>query len=220
MRRTVRRCCTLVLGMALFAPLLVAQQQGLDGDFSRLSAKERSRLAREEEAAAQGDSLFQRMMAEAEGLFRAMRYEDAMAGYERARILRPLNVYPPVKIDDLRALIARRDAVRPDSAALASTAATPVPAQAAPTAPSTAFPEPAPAGLTLPPDGRAVEDAPLEFVEERFKEGNASVVQRTVTAAGEVHVYRKVTHPWGATFHFRDGLPIDARAWNDRFGGR
>lgn len=206
--------------MALFAPPLLAQQQGLEGDFSRLSAKERSRLAREEEEGARSDSLFQRVMAEAEALFRAMRYEDAMAGYERARILRPLNVYPPVKIDDLRALIARRDSARPDSVALAPPAAQPVPAQEAPTAPSTAVPEPAPVMRPPPPAGRAGEDAPQEFVEERFKEGNAAVVQRTVAAGGEVHVFRKVTHPWGATFHFRDGLPIDARTWNDRFGGR
>jgi hypothetical protein len=39
-----------------------------------------------------------------------MRYEDALALYQQARQQRPYNVYPKVKIQDVRALIQARDA--------------------------------------------------------------------------------------------------------------
>ena len=251
--------CAGVLG-ALVAP---GQDRGLSGEFSQLSAKERSRLAREESEAAMKDTAFQATMARAEAHFQARRYEDAMADYERARGLRPLNVYPPVKIDDLRVLIAKRDAAvaqaKADSAARSAPPpapptvpapelpvdARPVPQQAPAHAPELekdvttkpADPEPLPPARSVPPPTRPVprpevrSSVPVQepsvavvrepgIHEEQFKEGNAIVLQRTVTTATEVHVYRKVTHPWGRTFHFLDGLPVDERAWTDRFGDK
>ena len=253
-----------LIGMGVLAVCAArAQDHGLSGEFSQLSAKERSRLAREESEAALKDTAFQATMAQAEVHFQARRYEAAMAGYERARGLRPLNVYPPVKIDDLRALIAKRDAAiaqaRADSAARSVPAPQPLvvreeevperapmpteePLTKTPgTAPvqvvEAAPPEPAPARPRATPQARPAPtpvvrpdvkgaEPPVPAVrepgihEEQFKEGNAIVLQRTVTTATEVHIYRKVTHPWGRTFHFLDGLPVDERAWTERFGDR
>ncbi|MBK9276149.1 MAG: hypothetical protein IPM49_16635 [Flavobacteriales bacterium] len=251
-------------GVGVLAVLAAgAQDRGLSGEFSQLSAKERSRLAREEIEAALKDTAFQATMARAEAHFQARRYEVAMADYERARALRPLNVYPPVKIDDLRVLIAKRDAAvaqaRADSAArsvpppeppvvreeeVAERAPSP-PEQPVVTAPGTAPaqvveaapPEPVPPRPRATPQARPAPtpvvrpdvkgpEPPVPAVrepgihEEQFKEGNAIVLQRTVTTATEVHIYRKVTHPWGRTFHFLDGLPVDERAWTERFGDR
>lgn len=240
--------------------LVHAQENGLTSEFSRLSAKERTRLAREESEAALRDTAFQATMARAEGHFQARRYEAAMADYEHARAIRPLNVYPPVKIGDLRVLIAKRDAAieqaRADSSARAATSAAvrvqehaPPPASPAEQAPvRTASPAPpdtagqgrsvtAPKASAAPPPARPAPRTPVSVIpkeqapaaavarepgihEEQFKEGNAIVLQRTVTTPTEVHVYRKVTHPWGRTFHFLDGLPVDERAWTDRFGDR
>ncbi|MBV6405503.1 MAG: hypothetical protein IT228_04040 [Flavobacteriales bacterium] len=251
----------------------VAQDKGLTAEFSRLSAKERSRLAKEESEAARKDTAFQATMARAEAHFQARRYEAAVADFEKARAMRPLNVYPPVKLDDLRVLIAKRDAAdrqrKADSVARAAPVVpvpapeppavreVPVPAAEPPVAPAapappTAAPEvreapprpvdtpvvqkapPLPAAdpPARPAPRTVVRTAPPDSVpsmppsrepgvhEEQFKEGNALVLQRTVTTATEVHVYRKVTHPWGGVFHFLDGLPVDERAWTERFGDR
>jgi hypothetical protein len=261
-RRLLRSLVLTGVG-ALTAPVAAAQDHGLSGEFSRLSAKERSRLAREESEASVKDTAFQATMARAEVHFQARRYEDAMADYERARGLRPLNVYPPVKIDDLRVLIAKRDAAvaqaRADSVRrsahppVPSTVPTPElpvderpvleqaparsaeplvvdtaePADPGPTPPSPSVPpstRPAPRPVVRSSDQVPAPAVPVArepgIHEEQFKEGNAIVLQRTVTTASEVHIYRKVTHPWGHTFHFLDGLPVDERAWTDRFGDK
>jgi hypothetical protein len=91
------------------APLVQAQRDSsLTSEFARMSARERARVAREEEAAAATDTAFQAMMQQGEEHFRAARYEEALASYQRARSRRPLNVHPKVKIQDLEALIARQ----------------------------------------------------------------------------------------------------------------
>ena len=48
------------------------------------------------------------VMQRAERAFQEGRYEEAIKGYEEARSMRPYNVYPKVKIEDLRALLARQ----------------------------------------------------------------------------------------------------------------
>jgi hypothetical protein len=55
--------------------------------------------------------------------------------------------------------------------------------------------------------------------EREYREGNAFVTERTVTANGRSIVYKRVVHAW-ATYHFEDGKPIDERVWRERFGGR
>lgn len=82
----------------------------LTRDFEHLSAKERARIAKKEQEESAKDPRYQAMMTEAEDLFRKQQYDDALVRYQEARNLRPLNVYPKVKIQDLQALIAKRDA--------------------------------------------------------------------------------------------------------------
>ncbi|MBK9540240.1 MAG: hypothetical protein IPO12_16075 [Flavobacteriales bacterium] len=80
------------------------------GSFAQLSAKERTRMAKQEENEANQDVEYLALMESAERHFQAQRFDDAMAVFEKARERRPLNVYPKVKIDDLRVLISKRDA--------------------------------------------------------------------------------------------------------------
>lgn len=101
-----------VLCVGAFLGNVPAFGQGgeLTGDFGKLSAKERARIAKEEDENAAKDADFQTLMTAAEALFRTKDYEGALAKYEEARTRRPFNVYPKVKIQDLQALIAKRDA--------------------------------------------------------------------------------------------------------------
>lgn len=82
----------------------------LTRDFEHLSAKERARIAKKEQEESAKDPRYQAVMTQAEELFRKQQYDDALVHYQEARNLRPLNVYPKVKIQDLQALIAKRDA--------------------------------------------------------------------------------------------------------------
>ena len=88
----------------------MAQPDALARDFEKLSAKERARIAKEEQASSLKDAPYQAVMAEAELLFQRSQYEASLAKFQEARVLRPYNVYPKVKIQDLQALIAERDA--------------------------------------------------------------------------------------------------------------
>lgn len=102
--------------MALLLVSLVGYAQrdsSLSRDFEKLSAKERARIAKEEQENAEKDGAYQSVMAEAETLFRQQQYEASMEKFKAARTMRPYNVYPKVKIQDLEALIARRDAEKP-----------------------------------------------------------------------------------------------------------
>lgn len=103
----------LVLPAWLLVSAIQAQpDSSLTPEFAGMSAKERSRLARKEAEEAGQDAAFQAVMRDAEALFTAQRYDEALARFEEARRLRPLNVYPKVKIQDLQALIAKRNAER------------------------------------------------------------------------------------------------------------
>lgn len=100
---------TFVLGLSLAAALPVAAQPDqLTEEFGKLSAKERARIAKEEEENAVKDPVFQALMAAGEELFRKGEFEAAMGKYQEARALRPYNVYPKVKIQDLQVLIKQR----------------------------------------------------------------------------------------------------------------
>jgi len=97
---------TLLMGLCVHAQ----DDDGLARDFQKLSAKERARIAKEEQEAAKNDVAYQTVMVEAELHFRELRFEESMAKFKEARVLRPYNVYPKVKIKDLEVLIAKRDA--------------------------------------------------------------------------------------------------------------
>lgn len=95
----------------LYLALLVqAQPADLTADFGKLSARERARVAREEQENAARDAVYQAVMKAAEELFRRQEFDSALARYSEARLLRPYNVYPKVKIQDLQALLAQREA--------------------------------------------------------------------------------------------------------------
>lgn len=251
------------------ATTVAAQEEGLARDFEKLNAKERARIAKEEQEAAHVDVGFQAVMTQAEDLFRHLRYEESMAKFKEARRMRPYNVYPKVKIQDLQALIARRDAkaaaaaLVPGSVITAEASAEPpVPVVQAPVElVSPANPEPvSPARLVISDPVREpsaeVSDAPRPTVVEEpvrvvfaekaappveavprvmappteapvlvegervYKEGRSVVVERTVQQDGHLVVFRKVTHPWGEVNHFRDGVPVSARAYQQAMDAR
>lgn len=99
-------------------PLQAQSDSSLTREFERLDAKERARIAKQEQEAALTDTRFQEVMSAAEGLFRQQRYDEALLKYQEARGIRPYNVYPKVKIQDLQALIAKRNAEEAQAQAL------------------------------------------------------------------------------------------------------
>lgn len=236
----------LLVTVACLAPVAVmAQDGGLEGEFSKLSARERTRIAQQEESAAREDEQFQALMHSAEELFRAQRYEEAMERFQQARDMRPYNVYPRVKIQDLQALIAQRHAEaavhvqqeelpvsQPQAAT--RTPVAPVGHPAAETRTPTPLTSQPGERTMLPPQVQAVRpdtirrepvpqpEAAAPFVEgERItKEGRAVVLERSLLLEGRPTVFRKVMHPWGETVYFKDGKPVPEREWSTVFGGR
>ncbi len=85
----------------------------------------------------------------------------------------------------------------------------------------TAAPVHAPASVPEPRATPVVEAPPMQdgMVERTYKEGNAHVIERSLTVEGHTTVFKRVIHPWGGTYHFRDGKAIDERVWKEQFGG-
>ncbi len=134
--------------------------ESLTSDFSRLSAKERSRIAAKETEEAAKDTSYQALMHKADNAFQAGRYQEALATFQQARVLRPYNVYPKVKIEDLQALIRKKEQENkvpaPPEALPEDTTARPVkappalvPEKVQPTLPEEEKPVPAPAPTPL-----------------------------------------------------------------------
>lgn len=159
----VRRACLLPLALAACTAMAQRGNESLTGDFGKLSAKERSRIAEREAQESAKDTIYQREMHNADLAFQQGRYEDALALFREARKLRPYNVYPKVKIEDLQALIKKK---QEESAKQAQEAEPPAPSvspqvpaaqQLAPAAPPvesptpTAKPEPASTAPPSPP---------------------------------------------------------------------
>lgn len=247
------RLAFLVIVSAWTAPCTAQETDGLTSDFDKLSPKERSKIAAKETREAAADSGYQVLMQRADVAFRAGRYEDALSIFEKARVLRPYNVYPKVKIQDLQALIKRRDRELSEQKSKAAPPAAPVEvaAPAPPVTPMTAPPPSAPgppkaaSEQPIPPastEGRGdpapekasppsfssfgtarpapppeVEAEPATLGERIYMEAGATVIERTVEDEGRPVVYKKVVHPWGRTFYFKDGLAISEQAWNNRF---
>lgn len=219
--------------------------QGGESQFGTMSAKERSRIAKAEEEGASNDSRYQALMTHAENLFREHRFEEALEGFIEARDLRPFNVYPRVKIQDLQALIARRDQEeeRPEVPTPVDPAPLGVPSDpinqeveptpavepkaVEPQIPKAPSPQPIqpPKELQRPAPGIKQESPrpqetpqPLEEGERIYKEGRAVVVERSATVEGKAVIFRKVLHPWGEVMYFRDGASIPERIWVETFG--
>lgn len=225
--------------MLCWAGHAFAQEQGIDGEFSRLTAKERTRIAKEEEQGASVDARFQQLMTEAEGLFRAKHYEEALRLFTEARDLRPYNVYPRVKIQDLQALLARLGEVpvvegnTGAEGTLPSSGIVPALQDDAPAFGNAAMddasgidvtpPPPDPAPSPRRPSGPGVEGedrSSIRISERVHKEGRAVVLERCATLEGKTVAFRKVMHPWGEVVYFRDGVAIPDHVWYEVFGDR
>lgn len=160
----------LVLAAMWAAPCAAQGKDGsLTTDFKKLSPKERSKIAAQETEAAAMDSGYQDIMQQADVAFRAGRYEDALAAFQHARTLRPYNVYPKVKIQDLQALIKQRDqeraAQKPEPPPAATPEQTEAPKPAATAPPVT--PPPVETG-PAPPEATPVEqDTPAPLPVEK-----------------------------------------------------
>ncbi|MBL7965235.1 MAG: tetratricopeptide repeat protein [Flavobacteriales bacterium] len=231
-----RHLTSFLLALALVVqacPVAGQDQAGLAPGFEKLSAKERTRIAKEEEEKARQDSVYQGVMRRAEEAFQQQRYEEALDLFKQARVLRPYNVYPKVKIQDLQTLLGRKED---------GTIATPEPVPVREPEPSDQQPVPMPlvihqvpveppkviqpekpAPAPVRPAAPVVrqEDpapAPAQPGERWYREGQAVVLERTVLEEGRAITYRRVTHPWGQVFHFREGLTVEERVWRSRFG--
>ncbi len=237
--------------------LAQGKRESLTRDFAGLPAKERSRIAAREAEEARQDTLYQRLMREGDLAFQAGHYDEALDTFRQARELRPYNVYPKVKIEDLQALIRKREA------AVAAEAAPPVapveqpeavsapqgPEAVAAHPPAAAAPEDAPAPQPtaspsiapapdkppavperppaipakadppppLPPPPVAEEQPVRETGSRVYLQAGAVVTENSVEENGKVVVYKRVAHPWGQTFYFKDGLDMTAREWEARF---
>lgn len=239
----------LALGLMMFALTTgsVAQDttHSLTQDFPKLSAKERARIAAREAEEAKQDEAYQGVMQAGEKAFQEGHYEDAMRLFEQARSMRPYNVYPKVKIEDLRALMARQgtapnerphtlgSVVAPDEE---QPAGGPVAKGSSATIEQPGDPHPLDNGgpvqttvveqLASAPD--ASQNSALQpnaikkadgLIERRYKDGRAYVIERIVRVEGRTVTYKRVYHPFGQVFFFEDGLSVDERVWKARFQG-
>lgn len=108
------------------------QDSSLTRLFDGMSAKERSRIAKQEQEESAKDAKYQAMMEQGDALFREQRFDEALAAYQSARQMRPYNVYPKVRIQDLQALIARKQAEEAQVTEQSKPEAPPVPEPAIP----------------------------------------------------------------------------------------
>ncbi len=219
--------------------------RSLTKEFPKLSAKERARIAAREADEAKQDQVYQGVMGSGEKAFQEGHYEEAVRLFEQARGMRPYNVYPKVKIEDLKALMAKQAAAPnepapgdpvaiPTTKAADSGSIPPALSPNAPDAPSDRL-EP-PAETTQPGPRGPVADGqgiPVQagaqarslkkadgLIERRYKDGRAFVIERIVTVEGRAVTYKRVYHPFGQVFYFEDGLSVDERVWKARFSGR
>lgn len=243
------RRCVVLLAVAFIGLAAMAQPEtSLTPEFAGLSAKERARLAKKEAEEAAQDARFQTVMAEAESLFKQRRYDESLTLFEQARSLRPLNVYPKVKIQDLQALIAKREAESlandPELQEPRAPLAEAVVQSQSGAQESPPVNEPLPDSIEPPVMQREVrtvvkpyreqpkrQEPGVAGIERRagqvdglkertFVEGRAIVIERRLVRGGVEAVFRKVSHPWGQVVHFRDGNAISEREWTSVFGGQ
>ena len=75
-------------------------------DLSDFSPRLRTEMAEEEQTASESDAVFQQLMTEGVNRFENQDYEEAIVKFEQASERRPINVYPPVMIEDVRLAMA------------------------------------------------------------------------------------------------------------------
>lgn len=88
------------LSLALMSalPWTMVAQTG----FATLPAREKTRMAQEEELASETDQVFQDLMSRGMSHFESQQFEEAIEAFSEAEAKRPLNVYPPVMIEDVK----------------------------------------------------------------------------------------------------------------------
>lgn len=256
------RLTTLVVGALVAFASHGQRDESLARDFEKMSAKERAKVAKEEQEGAAKDVAYQAVMTEAEQLFQQQQYEGSMEKFKEARTMRPYNVYPKVKIQDLEALIARRDAAKaaaepiqveelmdapkPSPDKIDKPAEASEPPRSAHSEPATTgrlvlgsterplvergHEEPAQQSTHTParmggeekpaprPERRVIPPKPepvLDEGERIYKEGRSVVLERRVAVEGRIVLFRKVSHPWGEIHHFRDGIAITDREFEE-----
>lgn len=91
-----QRFTLIALILALSLPCMAQK------DFAKLPAKVKLKMAQEEELASESDVEFQGLMTEGMNLFETREYELAIEKFEAAGERRPINVYPPVMIEDVK----------------------------------------------------------------------------------------------------------------------
>ena len=212
-------------------------QNSLTDDFEGMSAKQRSQVAKQEQEDAANDLVFQKLMHDADSLARSRSYEAALDRYRQARRQRPYNVRPKVRIQDLEDLIAKaavEQAAEPVppvpevSLDVPEEVPAPMPVEQEPrpeVTPVTEAPGSRPVPERVVPAGSepAVRPAAAEptrvlengLHERTLREGQAIVIERTVVMDGNTTIYRKVKHPWGAIYYFKDGEPVSERIWTE-----
>lgn len=234
--QTVRWALLVLLVAGTLHAAAQGKRDSLTKDFNKLSSKERSRIAAREAEEAAADTTYQGYMRRADHAFQAGQYPVALDLFKQARALRPYNVYPKVKIEDLEALINKQrstaevksTSVKPETAATstppperASVGTTPDPtAETAKPQVVPTKPQPAPQVIQQTPGHRApaeTEPQPSSMQERIYREAGAVVIERTVQEEGLPVVYKKVVHNWGQTFFFRSGMAIPAQQWVARF---
>lgn len=226
------RWAMLLLGCFCVLHCMAQGKRGsLTKDFDKLSAKERSRIAAREAAEAAADTSYQGFMQRGDQAFQSGLYPQALALFEQARALRPFNVYPKVKIEDLQALIkqhqdraaaatpAAPSLLAPDGHAVAPPApeATTPPAQAAPPRQQTAT-APSPR-KPAPPDVAPRQQPPV--AERPEPRGTTVPVVNSGAPAMQERIYREA----GATVIERtvmeSGMPVVYKkvmhAWGQHF---
>ncbi|MBK6946174.1 MAG: hypothetical protein IPH21_16130 [Flavobacteriales bacterium] len=234
---------TLILASVLILGNAYAQQDtSLTKEFAELSAKERNRIAKKEESEAISDVAYQAIMTHAEELFRDKRFEESLEQYKVARNLRPYNVFPKVKIQDLNALLHLRaeqapapsrsnDGITieklerpPEPVIIPEPPPTPIKPRVAVKAPTNVPDQETRPNVTVekeiitPVHADDIEPIPDGMVENYSKEGRALVCEREVTKEGKKTVYRRVVHPWGEKMYFKDRVAVPERIWVEAFG--
>ena len=71
-------------------------------EFAKLPAKVKLKMAQEEEVTSESDAEFQGLMTEGMNFFEMHEFELAIEKFEAAGMRRPINVYPPVMIEDVK----------------------------------------------------------------------------------------------------------------------
>ncbi len=102
---------TILLGALLMFSAHTFCQTTLDG----MSARAKSKLAKQEERDAKKDDAYQSLMEEGHTSFEANDFEAALNSFEQASSMRPVNVYPPVMIADVK--LAMENYVEPEDTA-------------------------------------------------------------------------------------------------------